>query len=105
MQFAGMNRAKYLQCGGAKCITYSCVCPNLGTSARGAEAGLLSGVLERIAHIFPLRLGRLLHKRRRRGDNGACRKRPKFSLPGTHSEDEILGLPRTHFVSGGGGFM
>jgi hypothetical protein len=27
MQFAGMNRAKCLQCGGAKCITYSCVCP------------------------------------------------------------------------------
>jgi hypothetical protein len=27
MQFAGMNRAKCLQCGGAKCITYSCACP------------------------------------------------------------------------------
>ena len=29
MQFAGMNRAKYLQCGGTKCITYSCVYPNI----------------------------------------------------------------------------
>jgi hypothetical protein len=29
MQFAGMNRAKCLQCGGTKCITYSCVYPNL----------------------------------------------------------------------------
>ena len=27
MQFAGMNRARCLQCGGAKCIIHSCVCP------------------------------------------------------------------------------
>src|SRR5687767_5757038 len=27
MQFAGMNGAECLQYGGAKCITYSCVCP------------------------------------------------------------------------------
>jgi hypothetical protein len=27
MQFAGMNRAGCLQCGGTKCITYSCVYP------------------------------------------------------------------------------
>jgi hypothetical protein len=29
MQFAGMNGAECLQYGGAKCITYSCVCPKL----------------------------------------------------------------------------
>lgn len=27
MQFAGMNRAQCPQCGGEKCITYSCVFP------------------------------------------------------------------------------
>jgi hypothetical protein len=31
MQFAGMAAPKYLQCGGAKCITYSCVCPNFNS--------------------------------------------------------------------------
>src|SRR3954464_2590519 len=34
MQFAGMNRAKCLQCGGTKCITYSCVCPKTLTGLK-----------------------------------------------------------------------
>ena len=34
MQFAGMNGAECLQYGGAKCITYSCVCPKSGTIFR-----------------------------------------------------------------------
>jgi hypothetical protein len=32
MQFAGMSRAKCLQCGGGKCITYFRVCPKLDLS-------------------------------------------------------------------------
>src|SRR5918997_6078559 len=38
MQFAGMNGAKCLQYGGAKCITYSCVCPNRADEIRELAA-------------------------------------------------------------------
>src|SRR4051794_37636343 len=46
MQFAGMNRAKCLQCGGIKCITYSCVCPKFDRLRRtpaGSTALALDG--------------------------------------------------------------
>src|SRR3954469_6744798 len=49
MQFAGMNRAKCLQCAGTKCITCFRVCPNLASvlsprTAAKATFALKAGV-------------------------------------------------------------
>src|SRR4051812_3778377 len=73
MQFAGMSRAKCLQCGGGKCITYFRVCPN----------SPLINCRDRCRHTAY----RLLY-----------RKVAQYAVPPMLGLDFINGLLRQHFV-------